>query len=476
VTTEVGAAPTSALAGSFRDPSGYVFRRDGSLLRALRPDAHALLRELQRSGTLDRLIGDGLIAGTRFVEEPARVSALRAEHPGFEYFLEHDEIRPVTHPYEWSVSMLADAGRLTLDLQLRLLEQGLSLKDATAYNVLFDGPRPVFIDLGSIERPRRLDLWYPLGQFERMFLYPLLLAVHHGWDLRSYFLGRLDGRDVEEVARSVGRLGRWHPRALLDVGLPLLMGRAAARGRGPDRRALDRPGAGLEVQRMTLGRLRGKVAGLAARYRPASTWTDYATDCHYAPEADAAKRAAVQAMLERYRPRQVLDLGCNTGEYSRIAAGLGARVLAADADHDAVELLYRGLRERPAAITPAVVDATNPGPAIGFMNRERPAFLERSEPDAVLALALVHHLMVAGNLSLDAIAGLFHALTRDLLIVEFVPPADPMFRRLLGLREDLFEGLDAAAFRAALARRFDPLEEVTLPGSARTLSAWRRRP
>ena len=128
--------------------------------------------------------------GTRFVEDEPTLEVLRGEHAGYEHFLEHDPIATIVHPSEWCVSMLADAATHTLELQARLLGAGFSLKDATAYNIQFVDGRPIFIDLPSIERPTRLDVWFGLGQFSQMFLFPLLLATRKGWDLRSYFLGR----------------------------------------------------------------------------------------------------------------------------------------------------------------------------------------------------------------------------------------------------------------------------------------------
>src|SRR5262249_16453451 len=143
--------------------------------------------------------------------------------------------------YEWSVSMLADAALLTLELQRELLAAGLSLKDATAYNVQFRGSHPVFLDLASVERPARLDVWFALGQFAQMFTFPLLLFRHYGWDFRSYFLGSIGGRDVSQVARSLGRLGRWRPRALLDVGLPGLFHTRSMKKERADRGVLEKP-------------------------------------------------------------------------------------------------------------------------------------------------------------------------------------------------------------------------------------------
>ena len=462
-------APSHRIGGSFRDPAGYVFQRDGRIYRAIDAVVTETLRGLAQAGALAAWIESGAVVGTRFVEDPALLAQLSSEHPSFSSFLEHDRLPVLTFPYEWSVSMVADAGIATLDLQARALDHGASLKDATAYNIQFVDGRPTFIDLGSFERPPRLDLWFALGQFHQMFLFPLLLCVHHGWDPRSYFLPRLSGRPVEEVIRSLGRLERWGPRALLDITLPQLLNRAAQRQDRVDRSLLDRENPDPRPQRILLDRLRRKLTRLAASYRPAGTWSSYERTCTYSDAAEDEKKSIVRRFLEGRRPARVLDLGCNTGDYSRIAAAAGARVLSADSDHDAVEILYRRLRREPAAITPMVLDVTNPSPAIGYMNRERPAFLERLDVDCVLALALLHHLLISGNLTLPTARDLLHGLTRDLLVLEFVPTDDPMFRRMLQFRRDLFSGVDLAACKQVFGERFRLVEEHPIAGTPRTL-------
>jgi len=461
--------PSSRIGGSFRDPAGYVFSRDGRIFRAVDEATTGHLRALEQAGVLPRLIQSGAIVPTRFVEDARLAAELAAEHAPFHSFLEHDVIGTLSFPYEWTVSMIADAGIATLEVQDQALQASASLKDATAFNIQFVGGRPVFIDLGSFERPPRLDVWFALGQFNQMFVFPLLLCVHHGWDPRAYFLPRLSGRSVEDVSRTLGRLERWGPRALFDVTLPLALNKAAQKQTQVDRSLLERANPDARPQRLQIERLRGKVRKLAEAYRPAGTWSDYERTCTYTDAAEEAKKTLVRRFLEARRPKRVLDLGCNTGDYSRIAAAAGAEVIAADGDHDAVEILYRRLRREPASITPMVIDITNPSPAIGYLNQERPSFLERLNADCVLGLALLHHLLISGNLSLPATCELFAALTSDLLVLEFVPTDDPMFRRMLQFRRDLFSGIDLAACKQAFSQRFRLLEEHSIEGSPRTL-------
>ncbi len=470
-------AANRRVAGSFRDPSGYVFRHDERVYRAIDRRCHEVLGDLSGRGVLDRLMAEGSIVPTWFIEKPDARARLAAENPGYTYFLGHRPIEPITYPYEWSVSMLADAAVHTLELQLRLLEADCSLKDASAYNVQFVDGRPTFIDLASIERPRRSDIWYALGQFHRMFTFPMLLCRHRGWDPRSYFLATPGGRPPEAVVRAGGRLGRWRPSWLLDVTLPWLLAGFAHR-RGTPETAPPRVGArqlDSRPQQWNLRRLKSKLRRLAAGYRPAGIWASYTSACHYDRVAEQAKKKLVREFLTASRPRCVLDLGCNTGDYSFLAAECGARVVAADKDHDAVELLYRRLRAKPTPISPMVVDLTNPSPGLGFRGREHLGFFERVRSDCVLALALVHHLIAEGNLPLAAIRDQLFDLTERDVVMEYVPPGDPMFRRLLAGRVDRFEELSLSMLRRTFGERFDLLREADVPRSPRTLLVFRKR-
>ncbi len=285
------------VAGSFRNPSGYVFVREGRVFRAIDGPCQQVLASLADTGILAELTRQSHLADSEFITDPALLAVLSAEHPGFTHFLEHQAIWPITYPYEWSVSMLADAGMRTIDIQLRLLAAGCGLKDASAYNVQFVGGRPKFIDLASIERPRRLDLWFALGQFQQMFLFPLLLCRYRGWDLRSYFLANLGGCGVEQVARGFGPLGLLRPGLLFDVTLPLLLTRWAERSDQTWQERLQRPRPDPTAQIANLRRLQCKLAKLAAAYRPRRRWSGYTCNCNYSEQAEQAEKSLVAEFL-----------------------------------------------------------------------------------------------------------------------------------------------------------------------------------
>jgi hypothetical protein len=372
--------------------------------------------------------------------------------------------------------MLADAARLTLDLQCGLLPLGVELKDATAFNILFNKGQPVFVDWGSFRKPFRSDGWYALGQFHRMFLYPVLLRAIRGWTPAQSFSGRLDGVPLATVLKEVGPwLGLLSPSLWLDVVLPSWL--EAYYQKKPNRGLKPREGIQLspDIQIANLKRIRRLVDRLETRFRYDSVWRDYAVDCHYNPSAEVAKQRFVLEFLTQAAPRSVIDLGCNSGIYSKIASEIGAKVIAADGDEGAIARLYDQLRRSPADIHPVVVNLANPSPSVGWCNLECSAFLERGVADCALALALVHHLRVSSNWPIDHIVDFLSTLGRQHLIAEFVPREDPMFQAITWLRDEDCADWTLEAWRNSLQRSYMLVQEVKLPSSPRTLGLWRRR-
>jgi ribosomal protein L11 methylase PrmA len=180
-------------------------------------------------------------------------------------------------------------------------------------------------------------------------------------------------------------------------------------------------------------------------------------------------------MLDAVGGRAAWDLGANTGVYSAIAADAGYRVVAWDQDAASVEAHWLRLRGGTGtAILPLVCDLANPSPALGWALEERRSFLERGEPDVLLALALVHHLAIGNNVPLAGIARVF-ARIAPRAIVEFVPKEDPMTRRLLAARRDIFDTYTIDGFRAAFGEVFEILRQTPISDSPRTLFLLQRR-
>jgi SAM-dependent methyltransferase len=459
--------------GSFRDPSGSIFYFDDEVYRGVDAETFDRVQGLLASGLLPELMEAGLVVDTELVPPDSATARKLATSFGSDVrFLKHAKIPFVSYPYEWTTAMLADAGILHLDLQLRLIAKGFSLKDATAFNVAFVGARPVFMDIPSIEVPRQSNVWIAYGQFCRMFLYPLLLQRARGMDLRQCFLGNLDGPSVAATRRLLGLRGSLARKAFVDVFLQhLLCGAAEKRIQSSKSIGLNRGGAAgdFRAQELNLTRLRRLLVKLSAPCSGKSDWASYEQTKTYTDADETVKSRFIERFLQAQAPRSVLDMGCNTGRYSWLALESGASVIAMDADHECVEALYHSVRGTQRNLIPLCMDITNPSPSLGFRHAERKSLEARVLFDAVFALALIHHLLVSARIPLPALCDLFATMTRKWLIIEFVHPDDAMFQRLLATREHLYKDLTAEGFEVAFKRSFEIVQRQDLMGGRRVL-------
>jgi hypothetical protein len=435
-----------AVEGSFRDPSGFVYTRNGTLYRQVNNAFRQHFEAFVGSGLYEELAREGLLVPHRAVglEHAATGDACAVLQP--------DQVPFISYPYEWSFGQLQDAALLTLEIQERALRKGFSLRDASAYNVQFRAGRPILIDTLSFEPLQQGKPWPAYKQFCEHFLLPLDLMsqvdIRCGTLLRSY----LDGIPLDLGRRLLPR------RSWLSLSTTLhihLHAWAQSRYAGS---AVSSAARGKVMSQSALLRLVANLAGAVRRlsWRAAGTeWAEYTTDNTYSEQAAASKRALVVSYLRQSRADTVWDLGANTGEYSRAALDAVSQVVAFDLDPAAVERNYRRVRkEGTAGILPLLLDLTNPSPAQGWAGRERFSLEERGPADAVMALALIHHLAIGHNLPLDRIAGYLSRLGRT-LVIEFVPKTDAQAQRLLLSRPDIFPEYSREGFEAAFCRHFE---------------------
>jgi ribosomal protein L11 methylase PrmA len=447
-----------ALPASFRDPAGFLFERDGRLLRQVNGCYREDYDRLISSGLYQGLVDDGkLIPHEEVAVDPFETSdAYRV--------LEPERLTFISYPYEWCFSQLKNAALLTLEIQQRALERDLSLKDCSAYNIQYRGHRPVFIDTLSFERYREGEPWVAYRQFCQHFLAPLALM-----SLRDARLGKMlglymDGVPLDLASRLLPWRSRMHFSLLAHIHL-----HAKAQNRYADvaRKVKTRQVSKFQLTAL-IDNLRSCVAGL--RWKLADTeWGRYYENTNYTDEALAAKGQLVRQFIEAIQPRTTWDLGANTGHFSRIAAEQSNEVVAFDIDPVAVEQNYRlCVQQKTESILPLLVDLTNPSPGLGWQNNERDSLMRRSGVDAVMALALVHHLAISNNVPLDRIASMMQRMGSH-LIIEFVPKSDSQVKRLLATREDIFPHYTREGFELAFSQYFEICRSTEVEGSQRVL-------
>jgi SAM-dependent methyltransferase len=457
---------------TFRDPAGFLIRAPLRILRVVEPGFLEDLEPFLRSATA-RNAGDALVR-TRKLEP---FEAGEAGFPG-EHVYEHERIEFPSYPYEWPAEMLHCAGALTLDLALSALEEGFVLKDATPHNVLYRGPRPVFVDLLSFQKRAPLDpSWRAYGQLARTFLLPLLAARTLGTPVHESLGAHGDGLEPEVLYRQAGFARRLSPRFLSLVSFPTWLG-ARARAETYRGRAASSAAQAAFVVRGLLESCRGQLAALAPQPRRDSRWSGYLENAAlYSARQLAQKEDFARFALEHARPAKVLDVGANEGRFSLLAARQGASVVAIDSDPAVVGTMWRHASEAKLDVLPLVVDIARPTPATGWRNQEYEAFLDRARGqfDLVMMLALLHHLLVTHRIPLEAVLELAWELTREYVLIEFIAPEDPMFRRIVRGREPLYAYLTREHFEATAGERFEQIRSERIEGLDRWLYLLRRR-
>jgi ribosomal protein L11 methylase PrmA len=201
----------------------------------------------------------------------------------------------------------------------------------------------------------------------------------------------------------------------------------------------------------------------------------YYEDHAAAPEYLRQKEVFVQEAMRNIQPKVVWDIGANTGHFSRLVGKMGIQTIAIDGDYASVEQNYSVCkRENVECVLPLRVDICSPTPPTGWNNEERASLVRRGPADAVLALALIHHLAVARNIPLGKIAAFF-AACGEWLIIEFVPKTDSNVQGMLHVREDIFESYTPDAFETEFKRYFRIHKSMDLQDSVRTLYLMKRR-
>jgi hypothetical protein len=444
------------LPASFRDPDGWVFARDGQLYRqidrAYQPHYDRLM-----SGLYEALVRAGLLV-------PHEEVSVAPERPESCYkVLKPERLAFISYPYEWCFSQLKHQALALLRIQKMALDHGMSLRDATAFNMQFRGGRPVLIDTSSFEICVEGRPWPAYRQFCQHFLAPLLLVRYRHAGLGQ--LGRiyLDGVPLDLASRLLPLRARMRPAVFAHIVLHAAWQKGYARRQDVRLRSMSR--------RAILGLLDNLESAVARLdWRPKETaWSGYYEHTNYTAEALAQKRAIVAEFLGRLKPSSVWDLGGSTGMFSRIASEQGAFTVSLDADPVSIEKNYLdAVSRRDERVLPLVMDLMNPSAACGWANQERQSLSERGPADAALALALVHHLSIANNVPLGYVAAWMSSICRS-LIVEFIPKEDSQVQTLLATRKDIFGDYTQPEFEARFREHFRILDIRPIAGSRRSL-------
>jgi hypothetical protein len=454
------------IGASFRDPSGFLFHKDGVLYRQINHSYQA---------DYDRLMGSGLYEALQKKKRlvPHEEVTFSEGSPD-EYYriIQPEPLSFISYPYEWCFSQLKDAALLTLRIQKQSLEFGMSLKDASAYNIQFQGTHPILIDTLSFEIYEEGTPWVAYRQFCQHFLAPLALIAYKDVRLNQLLRIHIDGIPLDLASKLLPASSRLNFGILSHIHL---------HSASQKRYAGKNVSSSLERKKMDRNALVGLIDNLIAtvkalKWQPEGTeWGDYYDDTNYTANAFDRKKQLVSKLLEKAQPQVVWDFGANLGIFSRLASDQGAFVVASDVDPVAVEKSYlHSKQQKDQKLLPLIIDLTNPSSGIGWEHEERQSLVDRGPADLCMALALVHHLAISNNLPFNDIARFFSKVG-SWLVIEFVPKTDSQVQRLLQNRKDIFSEYFQECFEQQFAKYFEIIEKQEIEGSQRVLYLMRTR-
>ena len=447
---------------SFRDKSGIVFYEDNEVYRQVNKSYREEFDFLMDSGLYKKLESSRLIVPHVEVDSIPENEAYKIIKP--------TKIPFISYPYEWSFSQLKQAALTTLEIQKISMEYGMTLKDASAYNIQMLDGNYILIDTLSFERYEEGQPWKAYKQFCQHFLAPLALMSHQ--DIRLNGLSRIfiDGIPLDLTSK----LLPFKTKTMFTL-LSHIHAHAKTQKKYEDvqvdfkKRKLSK--------RSFMGIVQSLDSGIRKlNYTPEGTeWAEYYDKTNYSTQSFQHKKEIISRYVDSIKPTQVWDLGANTGIFSRIASGKGIPVVAFDIEPAAVELNYlECARNDEKNILPLVLDLTNPSPGVGWENQERLSILNRGPVDTIMALALIHHLSISNNVPISKVVDFLESLCNN-LIIEFVPKEDSQVRRLLSTREDVFDDYDEDNFVREFGKKFEIVEFDKIPDTERTMYCMRNK-
>ena len=449
---------------SFRDPSGRVFKKQNRIFRLISEygaNNYQIVRDTNfpsKMSELDKFI-QAQEVNPETIDSPDLTPAFILEHPLIPF---------VSYPYEWSFPMLKKAAQLHLELQIKALEENLMFSDASAYNVQFKGPHPIFIDWLSLRPYREGQIWNGHRQFCEQFLNPLLLRSYLGVCHNSWFRGNLEGIPTDELSKLLPWYKKFSKNIFLHVILPVRMNKLAqnTKPKSISNLSSNLPKASLNN---IFKQLQSWIKKLQPLSSASSTWSNYEFMHCYDQEEITKKQQFITEFIQSTKPNTVWDLGCNTGEYSEIALKEGAHLdIGFDYDQSSLEKAFYRAEKNNLNFLPLFLDGANPSPDQGWKSQERSGFQKRKNADAILALAFEHHLAIGRNIPIpDFVDWIIDLAPTG--VIEFIPKEDPNLQRMLSLREDVFPDYTEQNFRNTLENRCRIIRSVIISKKGRTL-------
>jgi ribosomal protein L11 methylase PrmA len=454
--------------GSFRDPDARVAYSNNSVYRIVYPNGFKKF-DLIKKILQNKSIAEYLVETKEVDQEELKL--LELENNKDVKIFKHKKIDYISYPYEWSFYRLKDAALHHLNLHINLLKYNATLTDAYSYNIQFNNYSPVFIDLMSIKEYSEGEFWIGHKQFCESFLNPLVLKSKLGINYNNWFKGNLEGIDTGELSKllKLRHLFSWN----IFYNIFLLNYFEKKYKKNEDLKITKNKKLKKSYYLSILTNLINFIESLKPK-KETSVWGEYSRDNTYNDEEKKNKYEFISNYFNKNKTNKVLDLGCNNGEYSRLAIQSGCKsVVGLDYDLNAIDEAYLVSKKERLNFLPLYFDVSNPSSDIGWYQKERKGFMKRLNFDFVLALAFEHHLAIAKNIPLEDVIDWITSLAPK-GIIEFVPKNDVTIQSMIKLKGDIFPNYNLENFKNYLSKKTKITSEKIVSKSGRTLFSFQK--
>ena len=448
---------------SFRDPTGTVFKDKKRIIRQIKNDEKEFYQKLFDQNWYKKLVSEKKIQSTNIINEIDSNLKINEDIINENYFLtEHKFFDFPIFVHEMCSEQLYESALLTINIAIEAFHHKIILKDASAWNIVFDGPRPTFIDITSFEQWRGETLWFAYGQFCRHFIIPLILSKKLNLKISDLFLVNREGINPESAYDMLGTKAFFNFISLETVVLPKIFSKKKTKYTKSEKKFNNK------IFLKTLERLKKYVENLKPN-KLTSIWSNYEDDrSHYSFNDLSIKKSSLEKIFQKSNGL-VLDLGCNIGEYSKLATYNGLKVISTDFDEGCLNELQSSLKFENISV--CKLNIAQPSPSIGWRNQEHLSFLERSYGNfhLVLCLGLLHHLLVSERIPLNYIIDLISNISQKYAVIEYIDKNDKKFLDISKFNRELYEYFNIDFFEKSLKDKFVVLEKITLKIAKRTL-------
>jgi hypothetical protein len=444
---------------SFRDPSGKIITKNKKILRIINNPESKFFKKLFSEAWYKKLVQKNLIQESIFLKKRKNYSVYSHKEFFFPIFAN-----------QFCAEQLYQAGILTLEIAIEAIKNNISLKDASAWNVVFDNAKPIFIDVTSFENYKHEKVWFAYGQFCRHFIIPLILHNEVKLKISDFFNSYRDGLDPIFAKNILGIKSLKSLSSIETIFLPSLFNKKSRKVDIADAHGRFNK----EIYLRNILRLKKYLESNRPK-KSATKWADYEEQKFHYSNRDLILKKKFISEVSEFIKGPALDLGCNRGEYSIQLAQKKIKVVSSDFDQDCLNQLQANLNN--SNITVCDLNIANPTAAIGWDNKEHKSFIEKAKNkfDLVMCLGLLHHLIISERIPIDKILKTFSLLSKRYLLIEFVDKTDQKFIEIAKSNLYLYEHFTEFFFEKKINNLFTIKKKKRLSYAKRSLYLLKKK-